>query len=257
MKVSSENTNPKKSKKTPTASRKKKKKIIHPTVITADEIIEQSKQQMQQLMPQAEQSQNTPTQKQTAPPWKGMSAGRKAKNDYDSDDFYDEVFFLAFNGASDAEIACAFDITPTYFSLIKSGKVVKWSDEENVRRSARLVKVLERARKKIVQAIKGKYLQAALGGQKVEHVSTVTRKLRIDGRLTEDEEVQTTVTTTQTLPNMQALATLLYHHDPEWRKVQRGQDEEASDIPTEIETGIDICRWIEKEVTSSAPKIAE
>ena len=28
---------------------------------------------------------------------------------------------------------------------------------------------------------------------------------------------------------MQAISTLLYHHDPEWRKVERKLDEEKSD----------------------------
>ena len=186
---------------------------------------------------------------QTPPaPWKGMSKGRQAKNDYDSDDFYDEAFFLAFNGASDAEIANAFDITPTYFSLIKNGKVEKWSKEENERRSARLVKVLERARKKIMQAIKGKYLAAALGGQDVESVSTVTRKVMLAGQETPAEVIQETRTRTKTLPNMQALATLMFHYDKDWRKVQRGVDDDSQDIPTNIETGIDIHKWIEREV---------
>ncbi|MBR1525239.1 MAG: hypothetical protein IJ640_01080 [Prevotella sp.] len=231
MRVSSDNSNePKKSKKDPAKTSKKKarKKI---TVIKGD------------IQEQIAEIQKAPT-----PPWKGMSKGRQAKNDYDSDDFYDEVFFLAFNGASDAEIANAFDITPTYFSLIKSGKVVKWSDEDNARRSARLVKVLERARKKIMQAIKGKYLQAALGGQEVESVSTVTRLVRVDGQATPAEMVQETRTKTKTLPNMQALATLMFHYDKDWRKVQRGLDDETQDIPTNIETGIDIHKWIEKEV---------
>ena len=28
---------------------------------------------------------------------------------------------------------------------------------------------------------------------------------------------------------MQAISTLLYHHDPEWRKVERKQDEDKGD----------------------------
>lgn len=231
MRVSSDNSKePKKSKK-PTKKTSKKKPRKKITVIRDN------------LPEQIAEIQQAPDA-----PWKGMSRGRQAKNDYDSDDFYDEVFFLAFNGASDAEIACAFDITPTYFSLIRNGKVVKWTDEENARRSARLVKVLERARKKIAQAIKGKYLAAALGGQDVESVSTTTRMVRMAGSETPVEVVQETRTKTKTLPNMQALATLMFHYDKDWRKVQRGLDDETQDIPTNIETGIDIHRWIEREV---------
>lgn len=183
-------------------------------------------------------------------PWKGMSIGRPPKYDYDGDEFYDEIFFLAFNDANDGEIAYSMGLTETAFNLMKNGKYDKWSEEENRRRSERLVKVLARARKKIIQAVRGKYLQTALGGQDVENVSTTKRHLVVDGRMTDDVEVQTTTTKTKTLPNMQALATFLYHHDPEWRKVQRGLDEEAQDIPTEVEKGIDIEKWIEQEVTS-------
>ena len=48
---------------------------------------------------------------------------------------------------------------------------------------------------------------------------------------------------------MQALSTLLFHYDADWRKVQRGADEESSDIPQEIESGIDVAKWIEQEVS--------
>ena len=232
MRVSSDNTNePKKEK----AKKKKKSPKRKLTVIKPKDI----HQQIAEATPQPE----TPPA-----PWKGMSRGRQAKNDYDSDDFYDEVFFLAFNGASDAEIACAFDITPSYFSQIKNGKVREWSAEDNAHRSARLLKVLERARKKILQAIKGKYLQAALGGQDVESVSTVTRKVMIPGSETPVDVVQETVTRTKTLPNMQALATLMFHYDKDWRKVQRGVEDDAQDIPQDIKTGISVHKWIEREV---------
>lgn len=179
-----------------------------------------------------------------------MSAGRPPKYDYDGDEFYDEIFFLAFNDANDGEIAYSMGLTESVFNLMKNGNYEAWTEEENKRRSERLSKVLARARKKIIQAVRGKYLQAALGGQDVENVSTTKRHLVVDGRMTDDVEVQTTTTKTKTLPNMQALATFLYHHDPEWRKVQRGLDEEAQDIPTEVEKGIDIEKWIEQEVTS-------
>jgi len=196
---------------------------------------------------------NNHPQPQTPPPaWKGMSIGRPPKHDYNGDDFYDEVFFLAFNGATDAEIASAMGLSDNTFNQMKSGDYEHWQDEKGKAHTERLVKVLARARRRIVQAIRGKYLQAALGGQEVENVTTTTRHLKIDGQVTDDEEVQVTRTKTKTLPNMQALATLLYHHDPEWRKVQRGLDEESSDIPQEIESGVDICKWIEQEVATNA-----
>ena len=48
--------------------------------------------------------------------------------------------------------------------------------------------------------------------------------------------------------NVQALATWLYHHDPEWRKVQRKQDTEASEIPVDVKKGVSIDAWIKREV---------
>ncbi len=238
MRVSSDNSNEPQKEKAKKKKKSPKKKI---TVVQPKDI-------------HAQIAEAQPTQQTPPAPWKGMSKGRSAIDDYDGDDFYDEVFFLAFNGASDAEIACAFDITPTYFSLIKHGKVVHWTDEENKRRSARLVKVLERARKKILQAIKGKYLQAALGGQDVESISTVTRKVRMPGVESPVDVVQETVTRTKTLPNMQALATLMFHYDKDWRKVQRGVDDDTQGVPQDIETGIDIHKWIEREVGVSTEK---
>lgn len=185
-------------------------------------------------------------------PWNGMSThGWKKKHDYDSDDLYDEIFYLAFNGATDAEIACALDLSETAFSLMKNGKYERWTQEENERRGSRIVKVLARARTRIVQAIRGKYLQAALGGQDVENVTTVTRYLRIDGQITNNEEVQVSRTKTKTLPNLQALSTLLFHYDSDWRKVQRGED---NNLHQDVETGIDVCRWIEQEVSGKKDK---
>lgn len=183
--------------------------------------------------------------------WAGMSRGRPPKHNYDGEDFYDEVFYLAFNGATDAEIASAMGLSEKTFSQMKNGTYAAWKNERGERYTEHLCKVLTRARKRIIQAVRGKYLQAALGGQEVENITTTTRHLKIDGQVTEDEEVQVTRTRTKTQPNMQALATLLYHYDPEWRKVQRGLDVEASDVPQEIETGIDICKWINQEVTQT------
>ena len=42
-------------------------------------------------------------------------------------------------------------------------------------------------------------------------------------------------------PNMQAIATLLYHHDPTWRKMEKKQDDEDT---LYSENGIDIDKWM-------------
>ena len=91
----------------------------------------------------------------------------------------------------------------------------------------------------------------ALGGIKTKHVSTVKRRLRIDGELTDNEEIQTTTQEIESAPSLQALSTWLYHFDPEWRKRQRGEtsaEEDPMAVPNDIEKGIDITQWIDQEV---------
>lgn len=179
---------------------------------------------------------------------------RPRKFDYDSDDFYDEILALAMQGLTDAEIADALQdkfgqsLDPEVFNTMKNGNYVHWSEEENARRSERLKKVLARGRRKTTSLVRGAYLKAALGGKKVKSRTVVRRRLRLDGVYTEDEEIQTSETETEMPYNIQALATWLYHHDPEWRKVQRKQDTEASDIPVDVKKGVSIDAWIKKEI---------
>lgn len=196
------------------------------------------------------QEQPTP-QAEKKHPWDGMSKERHTKFDYDGDEFYDEVFFYAFNGASNAEIACAMGLYPNTFTLMVNGNYAAWDKAENEHYSERLKRVLERARNRTLQVVKAKYIEEALGGKR-RLVHEVHRKLRIDGEYTDDEEIQSTYAVTQ--PNMQALSLFLYHHDPEYRKVQRNQDVEASDIPQDIDKGIDITQWIDQEVKVKTTK---
>lgn len=180
--------------------------------------------------------------------------GRPRKFDYDSDDFYDEILALAMQGLTDAEIADALEdkfgesLSPEVFCTMINGNYDKWSDEENQQRSARLAKVLARGRRKILSVVRGAYLKAALGGKKIKSKTTVTRKMRINGEYTDDEEIQTSETEQELPYNVQALSTFLYHHDPTWRKIERKQDEESSDIPINIRKGVDIDNWIKEQV---------
>lgn len=179
--------------------------------------------------------------------------GRPPKFDYDGDEFYDEVFALAMQGATDTEIAIGLgdrlgkSLTPDVFMLMKRGKYTGWTKEENEKYGARLSQVLTRARSRINTLVRAKYLKSALGGIIVKSVSTTKRHLRVNGTLTDNEEIQTTTTEAETAPNMQALATWLYHHDKEWRKIQRGLDVMDENVP-EAEKGIAIQKWIDQEV---------
>lgn len=136
---------------------------------------------------------------------------------------------------------------------MKSGKYIGWNEEENERRSRRLLRVLTRGRRKINAIVRGRYLKAALGGLKTKNISRVKRPVYDEktGQKIGEEIVQINESETESAPNMQALSTWLYHHDEQWRKVQRGLDTEASDIPQDVEQGIDIDSWIKKEVETN------
>ena len=104
--------------------------------------------------------------------------------------------------------------------------------------------VLARGRATINATVRAKFLAMALGGIKTK--STVVRKLKDqEGNLTGEEELQ--VSESELAPNLQAMSVWLYHHDEEWRKVERRQDEDA-DIPKDIEHGINIDSWIKDKL---------
>lgn len=190
-------------------------------------------------------------------PWVGLSqpkdpigrplqtGGRPPKHDYDSDDFYDQVFYLAFNGAINSEIAVSMNLVPDVFNKMVNGNYAGWSEEENARRSTRLCRVLANAREKINQMVRGRYLKAALGGIKVK--SKTIRYIKGE----EDQTMEVIQETeTELAPNMQALTTWMYHHDPEYRKVQRGFEPTDSQTANadNIEQGVNIAAWIEDHV---------
>ncbi len=171
--------------------------------------------------------------------------GRQPKFDYDSDDFYDEILALAMQGLTDAEIADSLQykfsasLSKSAFSAMKHGNYIGWNKEENENRSARLLEVLARGRRKINGIVRGRYLKAALGGIKVKGKTVTKRKLRIDGVYTNDEEISTTDSEQELAPNIQALATWLYHHDEEWQKEEHLQTD-RTDVPVNVSSSVNI-----------------
>lgn len=181
------------------------------------------------------------------------------KFDYDSDQFYEEIYALAMQGLSDAEIADALSdrfgqtLHPDVFGSMKNGTYANWTAQEKERRSERMNRVLARGRRKINSIVRGAYLKAALGGRKTRNKNTTFRPILDEkGEKIGDVEVQRIESEIELPPNVQALSTWLYHHDPEWRKVQRGLDQADDDIPTDINTGVDIEAWIRKETEDIA-----
>lgn len=159
-------------------------------------------------------------------------AGRKPKFDYTSEDFLSTVETYAKKGFTDKEIAFALGMNPTYFCEIKSS-------------TSELSEVLARGRATVTATVRAKFLAMALGGIKTKSVTV--RKLKDkDGNLTGDEDVQSIES--ELAPNLQAQSVWLYHYDEDWKKTERKQDEDANDIPTDIEKGIDIDSWIKDQV---------
>lgn len=162
---------------------------------------------------------------------KSKHTGRKPKFDYKSEEFLSQVETYAKKGFTDKEIAFALGLCPQTFSEKKS-------------EHCELSEVLARGRATITAAVRAKFLAVALGGIKTK--STIVRKLKDqNGNLTGEEELQ--VSESELAPNLQAMSVWLYHHDEEWRKVERRQDEDE-DVPHDTTKGVDIDAWIRKEV---------
>lgn len=190
--------------------------------------------------------------------------GIKPKIDYDDDQFYEIIYTLAYQGMTDAEIADGLldsdlhvFISPDTFNAMKAGRYQSWTEEENAYRSQRMQRVLERARRKINAAVRNKYLKMALGLHKTKNVTTVARRMRIDGELTDNEDIQTSTTEIEYAPSLQAMSVWLHHHDPEWRKREGVVQEDVENDPnvvTESEESIDIEQWIEQESKAKEKK---
>lgn len=198
----------------------------------------------------------------------------KPKFNYDGEYFYREIFALAMQGLNDGEIAYnlgdnlgvvkdsdglpklddegneirtdVHGLTPEAFSKMKNGKYDKWTAEENERRSARIVQELAHGRSRILGIVRGRYLKAALGGIKIKGKVVRKRYNVINGVKDEKNMVmEETNSESETAPNMQALANFLYHHDPQFRNIQKGLEE--SDVILKVKNGVSIGAWLEKE----------
>ncbi len=188
----------------------------------------------------------------------------KAKYDYDDPDgiFFKKIEQLAGQGMTDTEIAAQLDIRREVFSRMKNGNYERWNKTENAVRSAHIAHVLARAREKAIGVARAAYYRAAIGGRKVKSVTTryVQARCICNGEnskcpecggtgiiiLTNKAVVQETES--ELAPNIQALSTFLYHHDPNWRKIQRGIEDDE-ELPQNVKQGIPVSHWIDAEMT--------
>jgi len=169
-----------------------------------------------------------------------LYGGRLPKFDYDGDAFYDEVFALALQGQSNAQIAANLadkfgeSLDDKTFSAMINGIYIGWSKEENARRSARLLDRLTHAREKLNGVVRASYLKGALGGKRTTSRVSAYLKTRClcegqdpdcpecggIGWIYSKKHAIVQETETELPPNMQALGTWLSVHDKEWREMK-------------------------------------
>ena len=179
-----------------------------------------------------------------------MSAQKKF--DYDGQDFYTAIGNLASRDFNDYEIAMHIGeevrkiiedrnnkiiddaetpddivledtenipngLAPEVFSRMKNGNYDKWTEQENKLRSMLIGQALSQARVKLNLLYKGVYDKLAIGKWKTK-TTTKVEKNTINKEGIPYTETTTTTTEQELPPNMQALTTWRFNHDPEFKK---------------------------------------
>ena len=179
-----------------------------------------------------------------------MSAQKKF--DYDGKDFYTAIGNLASRDFNDYEIAMHIgeevrkiienrnnevidnaetpddivledtenipdSLAPEVFSRMKNGNYDKWTEQENKLRSMLIGQALSQARVKLNLLYKGVYDKLAMGKWKTKTTTKVERNA-VNKEGIPYTETTTTTTEQELPPNMQALTTWRFNHDPEFKK---------------------------------------
>lgn len=195
-----------------------------------------------------------------------MSAQKKF--DYDGQDFYTAIGNLASRDFNDYEIAMHLGeevrkiiedrnnkiiddaetpddiiledtenipdgLAPEVFSRMKNGNYDKWTEQENKLRSMLIGQALSQARVKLNLLYKGVYDKLAMGKWKTK-TTTKVEKNTINKEGTPYTETITTTTEQELPPNMQALTTWRFNHDPEFKKTL--QQMKKMDVSVEDKT---------------------
>lgn len=195
-----------------------------------------------------------------------MSAQKKF--DYDGQDFYTAIGNLASRDFNDYEIAMHLgeevrriiegrnnkviddaetpddivledtenipdSLAPEVFSRMKNGNYDKWTEQENKLRSMLIGQALSQARIKLNLLYKGVYDKLAMGKWKTK-TTTKVEKNTINKEGTPYTETITTTTEQELPPNMQALTTWRFNHDPEFKKTL--QQMKKMDVSVEDKT---------------------
>ena len=108
-------------------------------------------------------------------------------------------------------------LAPEVFSRMKNGNYDKWTQQDNKLRSMLIGQALSQARVKLNLHYKGVYDKLAMGKWKTK-TTTKVEKNTINKEGTPYTETITTTTEQELPPNMQALTTWRFNHDPEFKK---------------------------------------
>jgi hypothetical protein len=163
---------------------------------------------------------------------KAKRVGRRPKYNYTGKEFLSLIESYAKKGFTDREVALSVGLCPQTFSEKKS-------------EYTEISEVLARARAVINATVRAKFLAMAIGGIKTKNVTTRRLKDK-DGNITEFDDI--TETEIEHPPSLQAQSVWLYHHDEEWRNIERKVDDNEDGIPTNISEGVNIDAWIENQI---------
>ena len=194
----------------------------------------------------------------------------KPKHDYDSQQFYDLLYKYASVCQYDGDVASLLDMDEATFSRMKNGRYEKWTEEENERRSERIGQILQRARANSLLQAKNTLLRLGIGAIKLKSTSIKKAVAHCECRgedpkcphcggtgYVEVEDAFVMQESEQMLaPNMAALQLWLRHHDPNYRKVERGEDL-AEESRIDVQKGVNIMSWLKKEMEDTAMSITE
>ena len=160
--------------------------------------------------------------------------GRKPKFDYESDDFLAKVSVLAKRGYTDKEIARTIGLNESVFCEKKT-------------EYPQLAEALQRARDEVNATVRGAFLKSALGGRSVKQYKYTESKCKCKGKNPSCEICKGTgwyvssderqVVETEMPANYAAQLRWMMNYDTDFRKRDRGENEESENNSVE---GFDI-----------------
>lgn len=146
----------------------------------------------------------------------------------------------------DKVVAKDLDLDAETFSAMKSGIYKGWSAEENKRRGGKISNVLSRARASVEPEVWKKILELGLGNVQAQDITF--------DKIGDEIQDQQRITIHKLPPSLSALQMWLRHHSQMYRSIESGKvdEEENADIPKDIDHGVDIVKWIDKEVSENS-----